>query len=77
MILERRFREKLQQAIDAHGWKQSDLARAMGVNRQYVSKYLRGHASPGLDVIQRFAEALHVDPVNLLDQRKIVVTSQV
>jgi hypothetical protein len=77
VILEQRFREKLQLAIDANRWTQADLARAMEVDRQYVSKYFKGHANPGLDVIERFAKALHVEPLNLLDENEIRILSEV
>ena len=67
MILNKRFQKNLQAELDARNWSQSDLAREMGVNPQYVSKYLRGESKPGLDVIERFSLALGIaDPVKML-----------
>lgn len=71
MILEQRFRDNVAAALEAKGWTQSDLAREMHVGRQYVYKYLRSGVSPGLNVIERFATALDVNPLTLLDERPV------
>ena len=77
MILDQRFREKLADALRSRGCSQSELARRMNVSRQYVWKYLEGSSNPGLDVIEKFAAALDVDPLNLLDERKISFLSPI
>lgn len=50
---------------------QSKLARDMNATPQYVSNYLSGRVCPGLDVVQRFADALHCDPVELLKESEV------
>jgi len=68
VILQERFRERLREALDTRGWTQSDLARRMHVAPQYVNAYLSGVRCPGLDVVQRFSEALGIpDPIDLLN----------
>lgn len=77
MILDERFRMKVEQAMKIHGWTQAELSRRMGVGRQYVSQYLRQGISPGTEVIERFAIALQVDPGNLLDKADLEILSMV
>ncbi len=77
MILDERFRTKVEAAMKVHGWSQSELARQMGVGRQYVSQYLRQGVSPGTEVIERFAIALMVDPGNLVDKHELEILSLV
>lgn len=50
-------------------WSQTRLAEAMGATPQYVNDYLH-RKDPGLDVVQRFAKALEVDPGELLAQEE-------
>lgn len=71
MILEPRFREKLVQAMAEAHLTNTELANKMGVSRQYVGEYLSGRRSPGLDVLERFAAALEVDPWNLIDDQPL------
>lgn len=63
-VLSKRFRDAVIERLGERN--QSDLARTMGVHRVYVSRYLTGRHSPGLDVIERFADALGCDPAELL-----------
>lgn len=71
MILQEKFRKKVQLALTEKGWSQSDLARAMNVTRSVVSQYITGRIAPGLDVVEKFASALEVDPWNLVDDQPI------
>jgi transcriptional regulator with XRE-family HTH domain len=77
MILDDRFRTKVEEALKYHGWTQSELARRMGVGRQYISQYLRQGISPRTETIEKFAEALHVDPGNLVDKNPLEILSMV
>lgn len=70
-ILQRTFQRKVKRALDEMGVSQSELARRMGTDRQYVYKYIAGITCPGLDVIERFANALEIAPVALLDDSEI------
>lgn len=68
MILQQRFRERLQQALDLSGVSQSELARKMGVKPQYVHDYLKGHRpEPGLAVVEKFALAFDLPVHSLID----------
>lgn len=48
------------------GLNRSDLARKSGMNPSHISRYLNGNTEPGIGVITRFAEALSVEPWELL-----------
>ncbi len=70
--LKERFMKKLSEAMQAHGWTNSELARRMGVSRQFVGQYTGGEKTPGLDVVERFANALELeDPSILIDRTEI------
>lgn len=45
---------------------QSKLAEALGVTEGYVSQILNGHRRPGLDSLESFADALSIDPSELI-----------
>lgn len=71
MILQKQFRDRLKEHMEAQGLSQSDLARRMKVSPQFVSQYLRGGACPGLDVVEKFSKALSLEnPVELLHSEK-------
>lgn len=44
------------------------VAQRMGVSKQLVSTYLQSHREPGLTMVERFAAALGVSPLDLLKQ---------
>jgi len=75
MILDERFRTKVEAALKMHGWTQSELSRRMGVERQYVYQYLKAGVSPRTETIEKFASALQVDPGNLIDTHELVILS--
>ena len=66
VTLQERFRENVVRLIAERGITRSELAREMGVGAAYVTEYLSGRVSPGLDVLARFSTALGVDPSELL-----------
>lgn len=73
MTLKDRFVKKLTEALEAHGWTDADLAREMGVSRQFVGQYRSGNRTPGIDVAERFANALGLDdPAALIDKSEIL-----
>ncbi len=65
-VLQERFQTRVRYALKKRGWSQADLARRMEVDPPYLSQYLAGRRCPGLDVVERFAVALQVDPGTLL-----------
>lgn len=76
MLLQKRFALRVREAMDAEGVSQSELARTMEVTPSMVSQYLNGVRSPGLDVVEKFAKALHVsDPTLLLGSNKLLKAS--
>lgn len=58
MILQEDFTRLVDEQLAAKGWTRSELARHMGVGRQYVTNYLNGRSSAGPDVMERFFTAL-------------------
>ena len=55
------------QAVEKRGISKSELARRVGIDPASTAKYLSGKTKPGIDVIEKFAEALGVSPAWLLD----------
>ncbi|WP_437227506.1 helix-turn-helix domain-containing protein [Planctomicrobium sp. SH661] len=67
VILHKNFKTNVRLAIDWLEINQSELARRLNVSAQLVSEYLRTNKCPSLDMVERFATALHVtDPWDLL-----------
>lgn len=54
------FAEYLQAQMDERGWRQSDLARAAGINRAYISEYLRKGSIPKRQNLEKIAHGLGV-----------------
>jgi DNA-binding Xre family transcriptional regulator len=61
-----RFGRRLAHLRRARGWTQSALAERSGINRSYLSGLENGERNIGLLNLVRLAEALDVDPVELL-----------
>jgi len=56
----------------AHGWTQAELGERTGMDKSQISRYERDEEQPGPRNLQRLAEALHLDPVELHHwQRKL------
>ncbi len=59
----------LVEAMQERGWTQVELARAIGVSQQSVSRWLNSPgAAPRLDLIPRIAAALNIPQATLLEQ---------
>ena len=70
--LHERFQRKLQEALEASQLSQGQLASRLGVSRQMISQYATGQTVPGLDVVERFSEALGLpDAATLIDESEI------
>lgn len=52
------------------GWSQEDLALESDLHRTYLSGVERGVRNPTVMVLQRIADALEVEPVDLLHSGK-------
>ena len=76
MLRRQQFAKKLQYALVSRGWTQSELARRMQqqlppdaqgeIRRDLVSRYLKGVHLPGPIYLKAMADALKMDPDNLL-----------
>ncbi len=71
MILQDRFRDRVQEALQLKGWKQSQLASALGWTPQRVSDVIRGQREPGFKTVEAFATALELDPSLLVSGRPV------
>lgn len=60
------FRKNVADRMRAAGVTQRGLAEEMGVSQPMVQQYLGGKNKPGLDVLERFAEALKTSPWELI-----------
>jgi len=47
-------------------WSQEGLALAAGINRSYMSKLERAGTYAGLEIVQKLADVLEVDPADLI-----------
>jgi transcriptional regulator with XRE-family HTH domain len=52
------------------GWTQEDLAERVGLSVRYVGQVERGQASMSVTVLGRFADALEVEPTELVALRR-------
>jgi transcriptional regulator with XRE-family HTH domain len=71
------FGRRLQKALNAKGWNQSELARRMApllprtsIARDNISKYVRGKVLPQPLVLEAMATVLGVQPSDLLPARR-------
>ncbi|TWT48211.1 helix-turn-helix protein [Thalassoglobus neptunius] len=70
LILEKQFIDLVNNELKARGWSRSDLAREMGVRPGYITDYLNGRYSPGTDVMERFFDALELQPTLTVKRSK-------
>lgn len=48
------------------GYTQEELSELAGINRNYTGMIERGERSPTVDMLEKLAKALKIDPVTLL-----------
>lgn len=60
------FGRRLYNAMMRKGWNQSELSRRSGVPRDSISIYIRGKSLPGPASLQKLADALGLEPLDLL-----------
>lgn len=60
------FGERLRQLRQERDWSQESFAHHVGLDRTYISGLERGRRNPTLDVIVKLAEALQVEPAELM-----------
>ena len=66
MDLRATFAANIRRLRNDRGWSQEALAHEAGVNRSYLSRVEKGGPYVGLEVIGKIAEALVVEPAELL-----------
>lgn len=77
MILQERFRLRLQEALALRGMKQAQLAGALGWTPQRLSDFVRGHRKPGFKTVELVAKALHIDPADLISAHEIETVPEI
>jgi len=65
-MLADRFAANLRSARSAKGVTLAELAARAGTTASYISKLEHADRTPGLDIIERLAEALGLSPLHLL-----------
>ena len=63
-------------ALDEKGWNQTDLAQALGVSRQQVSKIVKGSNDFQLSTITRLEKVLGIQLQAILAEGELVVTEE-
>ena len=66
MDLRSTFAANLRRLRAGKGWSQEELAFEAGVNRSYLARVEAGRPYVGLEIIGKLAEALQVEPAELL-----------
>ena len=69
MTLRDRVALNIQDLRRAHGLSQEELALRAGVNRGYMGKLENSKYSASLDMLEKIAAALSVDPAALIAPR--------
>lgn len=64
--LNKKLGEQLRKIRLEKGMSQGDIAKKLGVHRSYISGVERGIRNPTVKNLERLADALGVDPRNLL-----------
>ena len=68
--LRRIFTKNLNAFLSERGYKQADLARAMGVSTTTTAKWCTGKAIPRIDKIQSICNWLGIEKEALLNEQK-------
>lgn len=62
----KRFGGRLREARTSRGMSQATLAERAGLTSSYLGRLERGLSSPGIDLVERLAEALGMTAADLL-----------
>ena len=58
--------QKLAEAINQSGMKQTEIAEKIGVKQQQISSYIKGKTLPALDTLSRLCTVLDLDANEIL-----------
>ena len=61
---------RLRQARTEKGWTQEDLAAEVGLSVRYIGQVERRQASPSVRVLGQLADALGIEPAELVRRAK-------
>lgn len=61
----------LEKYMKLRGMNQAEISRKTGIKAPNVSEYCRGIVVPGLDVLEKFAEALGVSVASLVSETRL------
>lgn len=67
MKLREKLAGNLRRLREARGFSQEEFAERAGLHRTYVSMIERQTRNPTIDVLEKIAGALEVDPAELLE----------
>jgi transcriptional regulator with XRE-family HTH domain len=68
--MDSKIREYLLEKQAMNGWKQDDMAAALGVPKATLSRWLHGHFLPGYEAMKKIAKGLKVPLQEVLDARE-------
>lgn len=68
-----RFADRVRRLRESRGWSQEELAERADRHFTFVSQLERGERAPGLLTILRVADALGVDPGDLVTHRAFTI----
>jgi len=60
-----RLEHNVKRILQRHGWTQADLAAALNVDPGNLSRTIRCRVEPGIGQVERIADALGVDVLEL------------
>lgn len=64
--LVQRFAKRLREVRQSRGITQAELARLGGITPSYLSRLEAGKIAPGVDMVERLAQVLGIQPTDLL-----------
>ncbi len=70
MNIKKRFGLNLRNLREQKGWSQEKLAEKSGLHRTYISGLERGIRNPTITILQEVANALGVNPSDLLKDKE-------
>ncbi len=70
MTLREVVAKNLRRARQAKGLSQEELADRAGINRNYVGMLEREEHAATVDMLEKLADVLEIDPIEFLDRTK-------
>lgn len=61
-MIREQFIQIVEDRLKQLGWSRSDLAREMGVTRQFVTGHLNSHVNASTETMEKFLSALGLEP---------------